>query len=67
MKRKKLLLVIGILIVVCACVGLSYAYWQLSLNQVDPNKALTNCLAIELIEESTEITITKAYPITDEE
>ena len=67
MKRKKLLLVIGILIVVCACVGLSYAYWQLSLNQVDPNKALTNCLAIELIEESPEITITKAYPITDEE
>ena len=67
MKRKKILLVLGILILVCLGIGLSYAYWQLSLNQVDPNKALTNCLAIELIEESPEITITKAYPITDEE
>ena len=66
-KSKRVYLLIGIILVVGLVIGLSYAYWQLSLNQVDPNKALTNCLAIELIEESPEITITKAYPITDEE
>ena len=67
MKNKKTLLILGILIVIGISLGLSYAYWQLSFNQVDPNKAMTNCLEIELIEESPEITITKAYPITDEE
>ena len=67
MKNKKTLLILGILIVISISLGLSYAYWQLSFNQVDPNKAMTNCLEIELIEESPEITITKAYPITDEE
>ena len=67
MKSKRVYLIIGIILVVGLVMGLSYAYWQLSFNQVDPNKAMTNCLEIELIEESPEITITKAYPITDEE
>ena len=67
MKSKRVYLIIGIILVVGLVIGLSYAYWQLSFNQVDPNKAMTNCLEIELIEESPEITITKAYPITDEE
>ena len=66
-KAKRVYLVIGIIVVIGLVVGLSYAYWQLSFNQVDPNKAITNCLEIELVEESPEITIEDAYPITDEE
>ncbi len=66
-KAKRVYLVIGIIVVIGLVVSLSYAYWQLSFNQVDPNKAITNCLEIELVEESPEITIEDAYPITDEE
>lgn len=43
-KAKRVYLVIGIIVVIGLVVGLSYAYWQLSFNQVDPNKAITNCL-----------------------
>ena len=42
MKSKRVYLIIGIILVVGLVIGLSYAYWQLSFNQVDPNKAMTN-------------------------
>ena len=61
-------LVLGI---ICAggllVVGISYAWWRLSLVQDKANTAVSKCLKLELANQSNEINLTNMYPISDEE
>ena len=41
--------------------------WRLTLKQTDENKIISSCLSIEIIDESDEIKMENAYPITDED
>ena len=65
-KSKVSLLIIGILIVL-ASVGLSYAYWQMTLMGDKGNNVISGCFNIEMINQKDEITLGSTYPITDEE
>ena len=67
LKENKRAIVILILLLITVCVGISYAYWQISLKQTGENKLVSSCLSIELVEESDAIKLEKAYPIVDEE
>ena len=65
-KSKVSLLIIGMLIVL-ASVGLSYAYWQMTLMGDKGNNVTSGCFNIEMINQKDEITLGSTYPITDEE
>lgn len=67
MKRKKISLALGILMVVCAVVGMSYAYWVLTYSQTGMNKLTSSCFSLSLTNESNAIKLENAYPILDEE
>ena len=67
MKRKKVLMIIGIFIVVAVIVGASYAYWLFTRNQTTMNKLLVGCLTLSLSDEQNDINLQKTYPISDEE
>ena len=67
MKRKKVLMIIGIFIVVCVIIGVSYAYWLFTRNQTTMNKLLVGCLTLSLSDEQNDINLQKTYPISDEE
>ena len=66
MKKKNILIILGILIVLVCVIGVSYAVWQVTLNQTDTNIVTTGCFKIEFSDVNP-ITIDKAYPMTDEE
>ncbi len=67
-KRKKTLLILGLCIFTLTLIGLSYAFWQITLQQTDENEIATACLDIELMpNEGTGITLNPAYPILDDE
>ena len=62
-KKKVLLLgIIGILLTI----GVSYAVWLLSFSQASPNVATSACFSLTF-EDSNDITLNSAYPLTDEE
>ena len=42
MKRKKVLITLGVLIVISALIGLSYAIWRLTLSQTGNNRIATS-------------------------
>ena len=65
-KSKVSLLIIGILIVL-ASVGLSYAYWQMTLMGDKGNNVTSGCFNIEMINQKDEITLGSTFPIKDEE
>ena len=65
-KSKVSLLIIG-LIIVFASVGLSYAYWQMTLMGDKGNNVTSGCFNIEMINQKDEITLGSTFPITDEE
>lgn len=67
MKKKKILIGIGVLIVICITIGISYAYWRLVLRQTGRNQLGSGCLELVLTKEENAINLQKAYPITDEE
>ena len=67
MKRKKVLMIIGIFIVACVIIGVSYAYWLFTRNQTTMNKLLVGCLTLSLSDEQNDINLQKTYPISDEE
>ena len=68
LNKQHMTLVLGI---ICAVgllgVGISYAWWRLSLVQDKANMAVSKCLKLELANQSNEINLTNMYPITDEE
>ena len=67
LKENKKALILFILILFMICLGISYAYWYLTHIQSGTNQVVTDCFDIEFIEESEAITLSKAYPMTDEE
>ena len=68
MERKKTsLMILGVCALVLSIIGVTYAFWQLRLQQTDENNLTTSCFDIELIDEKNAIKLEKAYPILDEE
>ena len=67
LKNNKKAIIILILLLITVSVGISYAYWRLTLQQTGENKIASSCLSIELVEESESIRMENAYPILDEE
>ena len=67
LKENKKAIIILILLLISLSVGISYAYWRLTLQQTGENKIASSCLSIELIDESSAIKMENAYPIIDEE
>jgi len=65
--KKKTGLLLGILLVaITITVGVTYALWQVTLQQSSSNVITTGCFNVTL-EEGDAITLNNAYPITDEE
>ena len=64
--KSRYFLIGGIVLLVCVFVSVSYAYWQLTLQQSGTNVVTTDCFNITFTD-SNDINLQKAYPITDEE
>jgi len=64
--KKKYLLGIGVLLVALVTIGISYAYWMLTLTQPNSNNLASSCFNIEFTD-ANDINLTSAYPITDSE
>ena len=64
--KSRYFLIGGIVLLVCVFVSVSYAYWQLTLQQTNTNVVTTDCFNITFTD-SNDINLQKAYPITDSE
>ena len=64
--KSRYFLIGGIVLLICVFVGVSYAYWQLTLQQSGTNVVTTDCFNITFVD-SNDINLQKAYPITDSE
>ena len=64
--KSRYFLIGGIVLLVCVFIGISYAYWQLTLQQSGTNVVTTDCFNITFTD-SNDINLQKAYPITDSE
>ncbi len=67
LKENKKAIILLILILFMVCIGISYAYWFLTHIQSGSNQVVTDCFDIEFVEETDAITLSKAYPMTDQE
>ena len=67
LKENKKAVILLILLLMMICVGISYAYWKISVVQKGTNKIASTCIDIELVEETSAIKLENTYPITDEE
>ena len=65
-KENKKAILILILLLMMICVGISYAYWQLTLQQEEANLVKTGCFNIVFTEQN-DIQLEKAYPMKDTE
>ena len=66
-RTKKAYYIVGIILVICVFIGISYALWTLSFNQKDTNMLASDCFQLTFTEDTEAISLDKAYPITDEE
>ncbi len=66
MKKKIIILIIS-LIIVLTSIGLSYAYWKITLMGDKGNNVTSGCFNIEMINQKDEITLGSTFPITDAE
>ena len=66
-KRKILLIVLGILLSLSLLVGISYAYYMVTVSQTNKNRLASSCISISLTNEKNDITLNNAYPITNSE
>ena len=66
MKKKISILIIG-LIIILASLGLSYAYWKITLMGDKGNNVTSGCFNIGMINQKDEITLGSTFPITDAE
>ncbi len=68
MKKKRIVyLSLTILMVILGVAGISYAYWSFNATQKSVNVIGTDCLNIEMIEESEGISLLETHPISNEE
>ena len=65
--RKKILILLAILLVFTSLIGISYANWLFTEKQKAFNTLGSKCFEVTMTKETEAITISKAYPITDEE
>ena len=67
-KRKRLKLYYGLLITVLCIIGVSFAWFRLYLSQTENNTiASRTCFSTTLTEDTSKISLTDAFPITDED
>ena len=66
-KKFFLPVVATLLVVICAIIGLSYAYWRITYKQNDFNTLGVRCFDVTLTNEENDIQLESASPITDEE
>ena len=67
-KKKRLKLYYGLLITVLCIIGVSFAWFRLYLSQTENNTiASRTCFNTTLTEDTSKISITDAFPITDED
>ena len=65
-EKSKYFLIGGLVLLICVFIGITYAYWQLTLQQTNTNVVTTDCFNITFVD-SNDINLQKAYPITDSE
>ena len=65
--KKKVCFILVLLLVLTSVLGLSYASWLFNGKQRNFNTLGSKCFELTMINESAGITLTKAYPISDEE
>ena len=66
LKENKKAVILLILLLMMICVGISYAYWLLTVEQQDTNIVNTGCFNI-VFTEKNDIRLDKAYPMKDTE
>jgi len=64
---KKLLIIVGILVLFTFIIYTSYAVWLYQFKQDDLNQAATSCFRLTLEENSDSILLNEVSPISDEE
>ncbi len=67
-KKKKLALYYGLLVTIICIIGVSFAWFRLYLSQNENNTlASRTCFNTTLTEDTSKISLTDAFPITDED
>ena len=66
-KKKIYLSIAGLICIVIVLTASSFALWQVTKKQTNFNAMVTACLDLTINNESSEITMDYAYPITDSE
>ena len=66
LKENKIALVLLVLLVFMVCIGVSYAYWYLTVTQSETNKLATDCFNITFTEGEA-IELLNTYPMYDED
>ena len=67
MEQKKKYMLLGVIGTLILLIGVSYAYWRLTLTQTGTNQIASSCFSVTLTNEQNAINLQKAYPILDEE
>ena len=67
MKKKKVLLILGIILTILLFMSFSYAYYIKSYSQENSNIAKTKCLNLSITNEKNDIKLDEQYPIPDSE
>ena len=66
-KENRRKIYVSLLVTVICLIGLTYALFTIFLKQTENNSLATRtCFSTSLTEESSKITLEKAYPLTDE-
>ena len=67
-KKKKLALYYGLLVTIICIIGVSFAWFRLYLSQNENNTIVSRtCFNTTLTEDTSKISLTDAFPITDED
>ena len=67
MKKKKLIIILGVIMIIFTAIGISYAYYIKSYSQENSNIAKTKCLNLSITNEKNDIKLEEQYPIPDSE
>ena len=66
MKKKTIYIVAGMILTLACVIGVSYAFWQVSLIQESQNEITSGCFKLRLTEENA-ISLRDAYPMSEDE
>ena len=67
MKKRKLPVILGIIVIIFMIIGVSYAYYINSYSQENSNIVKTKCLNLSITNEKNDIKLDEQYPIPDSE